>query len=559
MKRKLIIVGIISLICLCWTGFKRDSHNFQVSKNLDIFNALYKELDMFYVDTINPQDLVRAGIDAMLQKIDPYTVYYPEDDQDELKQMVTGKYAGIGAVVRLYKKRNRVVIFEPYENTPAAEVGLKAGDIILTIDGKDVEGMATDKVSNMLRGEAGTTFLLEVERPGVVEPLVFKITRRNIQMPVIPYYGMLDDGHTGYIQLNSFTEKCSREVRHALIDLKGQGMERLVFDLRSNGGGSLNEAIEIVNLFVSKGVEIVATKGKLRQACHVHKTTREPLDLKMPVAVLVDGATASSAEIVSGALQDLDRAVIIGNRTYGKGLVQIVRDLPYDGQLKVTTSKYYIPSGRCIQALDYHHRDSDGRPVRISDSLTNVFYTAAGREVRDGGGIRPDIEVKLEEKGNLLFYLLNDDVLLDYGTDYALLHPTIAPAEEFVITDDDYSAFKEKVLNSDFKYDRQSESALKRLKEVAEFEGYLEDAKSEFEALEKKFQHNLSSDLDRLKEDIKPLIAAEIVKRYHFQRGVIVQQLKSDPDLDEAVAVLADSLRYAAILSARQSDNVEKK
>lgn len=504
---------------------------------------------MFYVDTIDPQKVIRTGIDAMLDEIDPYTVYYPEEDLGELKQMTTGKYAGIGSVVRMYKKRNRVVIFEPYENTPASEVGLKAGDIILTIDGKDVEGMLTDKVSNLLRGEAGTTFVLRVERPGEPQPLEFKITRRNIQMPAVSYYGMLPDGQTGYLLLNSFTENCSRDVRRAIIGLKEQGAQSLVLDLRGNGGGLLNEAVEIVNLFVPRGLEIVSTKGKLRQACHVYKTSKEPLDLETPLAVLVDGATASAAEIVSGSLQDLDRAVIVGTRTFGKGLVQVPRDLPYNGQLKVTTSKYYIPSGRCIQAIDYGHRDASGRVGRIPDSLTHVFHTAAGREVRDGGGIRPDVEVKEEKRTNLLFYLLNDDVLLDYGTAYLQSHPEMVSPEEFTVTDEDFEAFKQMVIASGFKYDRQSGDALKKLKEIAEFEGYLEDTQAEFEALEKKLQHNLEGDLDRFREEIKPLIAEEIIKRTHFQRGVIIQQLKSDADLKAALRILGNKEEYMGMLT----------
>lgn len=553
MKKNNAIAAIVILVlCLLWTGFKRDNHNFQVSKNLDVFNSVYKELDMFYVDTIDPQKVIRAGIDAMLDEIDPYTVYYPEDELDDFKQMITGKYAGIGSIIRYYKKRERVAIFEPYEGTPASEAGLKAGDIILEIDGKDVKGMMTDKVSEMLRGEAGTTFILKVERPGETAPLEFRITRRNIQTPAVPYYGMLTDGKSGYVQLVSFTDNCARDVRRAIIELKEQGARQFILDLRSNGGGSLKEAVEIVNLFVPKGLELISTKGKMRQACHVYKSTREPLDVESPLAVLVDGASASASEIVAGSLQDLDRAVIVGARTYGKGLVQVPRDLPYNGQLKVTTSKYYIPSGRCIQALDYQHRDEKGQAMRTPDSLTNVFYTAAGREVRDGGGIRPDVAVETPKQSNLLYYLMNDDVLLEYGNEYALAHPTIAQPQEFEITDKDYALFKKKVLESGFKYDRQSEKVLKELKEVAKFEGYLENAKEEFEALEKKLQHNLEADLDRLKEDIKPLIAAEIVKRYHFQRGVIIQQLKDDPDLDKALEVLGDSTSYAAVFAVKK-------
>ena len=553
MKKSVFAIFPLLVLCLCLVGFKRDKHNFEVSKNLDVFNSVYKELDMFYVDTIDPQKVIRAGIDAMLEEIDPYTVYYPEEDLGDLKQMITGKYAGIGSIIRYYKKRERVVIFEPYEGTPAAEAGLKAGDIILEIDGKDVKGLMTDKVSDMLRGEAGTTFVLKVERPGAEAPMEFKITRRNIQTPAVPYYGMLSDGKSGYVQLTSFTDNSARDVRRAIIELKEQGAQQLVFDLRSNGGGSLKEAVDIVNLFVPKGLELISTKGKLRQACNVYKSTREPLDTEIPVAVLVDGASASAAEIVAGSLQDLDRAVIVGTRTYGKGLVQMPRDLPYNGQLKVTTSKYYIPSGRCIQALDYQHRDGNGQAVRTPDSLTKVFYTAAGREVRDGGGIRPDVEVKLEKQSNLLFYLVNDDVLLEYGNEYALAHPTIALPQDFELTDEDYEAFKTRVLESGFKYDRQSEKMLKELKEIAQFEGYWEDSKAEFEALEKKLQHNLEADLNRLKDDIKPLVEAEIVKRYYFQRGVIIQQLKSDPDLEKALEVLGDSVSYAALFTVPAS------
>lgn len=549
-KNKIYALGaVLLLLCLCWTGFQRDNHNFQVSKNLDVFNSVYKELDMFYVDTIDPQKVIRAGIDAMLQEIDPYTEYYPEDDLDDFKQMITGKYAGIGSVIRLYKKRNRVVIFEPYEGTPAAEVGLKAGDVILEIDGKDVEGMATDKVSDMLRGEAGTTFVLKVDRPGEPAPLEFKITRRNIQTPSVPYYGILPDGKTGYLQLTSFTDNCARDVRRGIIEMKEQGATQLVLDLRSNGGGSLNEAVEIVNLFVPKGLELISTKGKLRQACRVYKSTREPLDAEIPLAVLVDGASASASEIVAGSLQDLDRAVIVGMRTYGKGLVQVPRDLPYNGQLKVTTSKYYIPSGRCIQALDYQHRDASGRAMRTPDSLTNVFYTAAGREVRDGGGIRPDVEVKIDDLPNIIYYLLNDDLPFDYATQYCIRHPQIAAAKDFTLTDADYAEFKAMAKKRGFTYDRQSEAVLKSLKEIAEFEGYLEDASEEFAALEKKLTHNLDLELDRFSKEIRKALTEEIVKRYYYERGGVEYALKDSPELEKALELLGTPEEYKRILA----------
>ena len=337
-KKLAIALGIVFIACSLFS-FKGDNRNFQISKNLDIFNSVFKELDLFYVDTIDPEKVISVGIKAMLEQLDPYTVYYPEDQSEDLKMMTTGKYAGIGSVIRFHKKKNHVVIAEPYENMPAAEVGLRAGDVLLEIDGKDLSGKSTSEVSDMLRGEAGTSFMLKVERPGTLQPIEFKITRKNVQTPAVPYYGMMDE-QVGYILLSSFTENCSRDVRRALIDLKQKGATSLVLDLRGNHGGLMGEAVEILNLFLPKGVEVLSTKGKLKQASSVSKTTKEPLDVSMPLAVLVDEESASASEIVAGALQDLDRAVIVGTRTYGKGLVQIIRDLPYSGNLKITTSKY---------------------------------------------------------------------------------------------------------------------------------------------------------------------------------------------------------------------------
>ena len=452
-KKLAIALGIVFIACSLFS-FKGDNRNFQISKNLDIFNSVFKELDLFYVDTIDPEKVISVGIKAMLEQLDPYTVYYPEDQSEDLKMMTTGKYAGIGSVIRFHKKKNHVVIAEPYENMPAAEVGLRAGDVLLEIDGKDLSGKSTSEVSDMLRGEAGTSFMLKVERPGTLQPIEFKITRKNVQTPAVPYYGMMDE-QVGYILLSSFTENCSRDVRRALIDLKQKGATSLVLDLRGNHGGLMGEAVEILNLFLPKGVEVLSTKGKLKQASSVSKTTKEPLDVSMPLAVLVDEESASASEIVAGALQDLDRAVIVGTRTYGKGLVQIIRDLPYSGNLKITTSKYYIPSGRCVQAINYQNRDAIGRPERIPDSLTHVFHTATGREVRDGGGVTPDIIVKEEKLPTMLYYLVNDDVLFDYATDYCLKNPVIATPETFTLSDEDYADFKEQVKKSDFTYDKE--------------------------------------------------------------------------------------------------------
>ena len=524
---------------------KKDGHDFEVVKNLDVFNSIYKELDMFYVDSLEAQKAIRVGIDAMLSELDPYTVYYPEDDMDELEMMTKGKYGGIGSIIRL-RKDSTVIIYEPYEGMPAAEVGLKVGDVLLRIDDNDLKGMDTEKVSNLLRGEPGTTFLLEVQRPGEKKTRKFKITRRNITVSQIPYHGVLR-GDVGYINLIGFTENSSRDFRKALISVKADGAKSLVIDLRGNGGGSLAEAVNIVNLFVPRGKEIVSMKGKVRSSNYSYKSKNEPLDIEMPIVVLVNNGSASAAEIVAGALQDLDRAVIVGSKTFGKGLVQSVRDLPYNGSLKLTTSKYYIPSGRCIQAIDYKNR-REGQKDRVADSLANVFHTEGGREVRDSGGITPDVEVKHDTLANLLFYLSNDDVLTDFATDYCKTHLTIAPAAEFAISDADFEAFKRMAVESGFKYDRLSEKRLDDLKKVAEFEGYLKDAEAEFAALAKKLEHNLERDFDNFKDDIKKLVEMEIVKRYYFQRGTVESGLRDDVDFDKAVEILHNPEEYNRIL-----------
>ncbi|WP_455585668.1 S41 family peptidase [Bacteroides sp.] len=547
LNRRNGIIAVVVLVTVAFFSFKSgDDRNFQIAKNLDIFNSIVKELDMFYVDTIDPNKTIREGIDNMLYSLDPYTVYYPENDQDELEMMVKGSYGGIGSLIRYNPKLKYTVIAEPYEGMPAAESGLKAGDMLLEIDGKDLKG--NSDVSTLLRGQVGTSFKLKVQRPGVKEPMEFDIVRRSIQMPTIPYYGVMD-GQVGYINLSSFSGTPSKDFKKAFLDLKKQGITSLVIDLRNNGGGLLDQAVEIVNFFVPRGKTIVTTKGKIRQASNTYKTLREPLDMDIPIAVLVNSGTASSSEILSGSLQDLDRAVIVGNRTYGKGLVQVPRSLPYGGNLKVTTSKYYIPSGRCVQAIDYAHRNEDGSVARIPDSLTTVFHTAAGREVRDGGGVSPDIEVKQDRLPNILFYLVRDNLIFDYATDYCLKHPTIAPAKEFELADADYEDFKTKVKGADFKYDQQSEKILKTLKEAAEFEGYMNEASDEFKALESKLTHNLDRDLDYFSKDIKKMIAEEIIKRYYYQSGAIIQQLKDDKELDEAIKVLTSPERYQQILS----------
>ena len=552
-----ICVGMLLLGGIFFGFNKTDDRNFQIVKSLDVFNSVFKELDMFYVDSIDPKEIVEYGIRAMLAKTDPYTEYYPEED-NTLKEMTTGKFGGIGSVIRYYSPRKRVAIIEPSEGHPAAEAGLRAGDIILEINGKEMlqenrtPNEMTSYVSDHLRGEPGTLCVIKVDRPtsdSTYVPMEFKITRGTIRTNPVPYYGMLNDS-IGFIYISTFSvEGCSKEIKRAFIELKQQGATSMVLDVRSNGGGLLSEAVNVVNFFVPKGKEIVKTKGKFKQMDHAYRTTNEPIDVEIPLAVLVDGGTASAAEILSGSLQDLDRAVVIGNRTYGKGLVQTLRNLPYNSSMKITTAKYYIPSGRCVQAIDYSKRNADGSIARTPDSLTTVFHTAAGREVRDGGGIRPDIEVKMDKTPNILFYLVNDDMIFDYATQYVIKHPTIAKVEDFQLTDADYADFKNMLKKRDFSYDRQSEAMLKKLKEMAEFEGYMENAKEEFAALEKKLQHNLDLELDRFAKDIKPLIAEEIVKRYYFEKGAVQETLKDDADLKKAIEVLQQPEEYNKVLT----------
>ena len=564
MKRNNKIIGILVASLLLggiFFGFKSsDDRNFQIVKNLDLFNSVFKELDMFYVDTINPKEIIEYGIHAMLSKTDPYTDYYPEED-NTLKEMTTGKFGGIGSVVRYYTPRKRVVIVEPSEGHPAAEAGLKAGDVILEINGKEMAqenrtpNELTEYVSSNLRGEPGTVCARKIDRPisdSTYVPLEIKVTRGTIRTNPIPYYNMVNDS-VGYIFISTFSmDGCSKEVKKALIELKQRGATSLILDLRGNGGGLLGEAVKVVNFFVPKGKEIVVTKGKFKQMDNTYRTTSEPIDLEIPLTVLVDGSTASAAEILSGALQDLDRAVIIGNRTFGKGLVQTLRYLPFNSSMKITTAKYYIPSGRCVQALDYSKRNADGSIARTPDSLTNVFHTAAGREVRDGGGIRPDIEVKLDKTPNILFYLMNEDMIFDYATQYCIKHPAIEQVADFKLTDADYAEFKALLKKRNFSYDRQSEAMLKNLKEIAEFEGYMEGAKDEFSALEKKLQHNLDLELDRFAKDIKPLLSEEIVKRYYFERGAVQETLKEDKVLQKAIEVLQNPTEYASILMVQK-------
>lgn len=532
-------------------GYADDKHKFRLARQLSVFSSIVKELNLFYVDSIMPDVMINKGIDAMLGNLDPYTVYYPEEKSDELKMMTTGKYAGVGSTIRFHKEKNTTVLTEPYEGMPAHKAGLRAGDALLSIDGVPVTGMSVDSVSDMLRGEPGTKLTIKVERPGSKKELTFRFERENIALPAISYYG-LHNGDIGYISLESFTENCSKDMRRAVVDLKKQGAKSFIIDLRNNGGGLLNEAVEIVNLFIPKGKTVVTTKGKIKQSNETFETRREPIDTESPIVVLVNGQTASASEIVAGALQDFDRAVIIGSRTYGKGLVQSTRPVSGGGYLKMTTAKYYIPSGRCVQALDYSHVIDEGRTTRVPDSLTNVFYTAGGREVRDGGGIRPDIEPRGEEISTLIYNLLQDMAVFDFATEFYLKNDTIAPAATFEVSDDTYEEFIKFLKARDFNYDLVSAKRLSDLKKILELEGYGEIAKEEIQSLEKKLKVNLDHSLRHFCKDVKELIALEIVRRYHGQDGETVYSLREDSDIKESYALLKEPKRYKEILSAKK-------
>lgn len=554
--RSLMLMALMA-VAMPMTAQNTSDHNFRVAKNLDIFNAIYRNLDLMYVDSLDADKTIGTAIRSMMRSLDPYTDYFPEDKAAEYKQMMTGKYAGIGSIISYSFTRKRVIINEPYEGMPAAEAGLKKGDIILSIDGESMAEKSTAYVSDHLRGEPGTTMVLKIQRPSTGKKMTVKVQRRAIQMPYLPYYGMQKDG-IGYINYNQYVENSAKDVRRAFIDLKKQGMKGLVLDLRNNGGGSVQEALQILNMFLPKGKHLLSMKGKVKNANSSYNTTVEPIDTVMPIVVLVNEATASASEITSGTLQDYDRAVIMGTRTYGKGLVQIPNvSLPYNGKLKLTTAKYYIPSGRCIQALRYKHTDNGYVAENVPDSLTHEFRTAAGRIVRDGGGIKPDIEVKPDSLPNIAFYLSRvdtTDILLNYEIDYIAAHPTVASPKDFELSDADYEQFKQRVIKSGFTYDQVSEKILKELENLARFEGYYDDAKPEFEALRQKLKHNIAKDLDYPynKQKIKELIAADLMAAYYFEKGSLENSLRNDKQFAEAARLLGNAEEYQKLLQPKK-------
>lgn len=538
----------LSLLLLLFVGsltprVSAQSNGFEVIKNLELMDQIYQHLEMYYVDDAQVGKLSKVAIDAMLKELDPYTVYYHESNIEDYKLMTTGQYGGIGALIR--KIGDHTFIAEPYEGNPAQKSGLMAGDKIISIDGKSMVGLASDDVSSSLKGPKGTTIVIEVERGK--EKKKISVTRDEIKLPDVPYSGMINET-VGYIKLNSFTQTAAADVKTAFTELKSKGMKQLVLDLRGNGGGLLIEAVKIVNMFVKKDQTVVTTKGRVAEENRVYKTLENPMDTEIPLTVLIDEGSASASEIVAGSLQDLDRAVIIGNTSYGKGLVQRTYDLKYGSKVKLTIAKYYTPSGRCVQRLEYYDKADGEKPKEIADSLLKVFKTANGRDVIDGRGIEPDVTVEEKDLSRLTATIYANNLLFNYATNYHMDHPSISEAGKFALTDAEYDGFKVFVLKEDFTYSTASEEMLKKMKKTAEDEGFYEDSKAEYEALMAKVVPSKERDLIKFRSEIQPMLENEIVSRYYFQKGRAVDSFRSDDVLKKALEVLNNPTQYNTIL-----------
>ncbi len=539
---RLILVFTISIFSF---QSQAQTNGFEVIKSMELMDLIYQHLDMYYVDEPKPGTLSKFAIDAMLKELDPYTVYYHESNMEDYLLMTTGQYGGIGAVIR--KIGDYTYIAEPYEGNPAQKSGLKAGDKILSIDGRDMKAKKSDDVSSSLKGPKGSTIQVKVLRNNKDE-VTIPITRDEIKIPHIPYTGMVSET-VGYINLNTFMQPTTAtDVKAAVLDLKSKGMKELVLDLRGNGGGLLIEAVKIVNLFVKKGQVVVTTKGRVEEENRVYKTLDEPVDLNIPLVVLVDEGSASASEIVAGSLQDLDRAVIIGNTSYGKGLVQRTYDLKYGSKIKLTIAKYYTPSGRCVQRLEYYDKESGQKPKAIPDSLIKVFKTVNGREVIDARGIEPEITIKEKEYSRLTAMLVGNNLVFNYATDYFYNHPTIAEAGKFTLSDADYESFKLLAIKDTFDYSTASEEMLKKMRETAEEEGYFDDAKAQYEDLMKKVVPSKERDLEKFKEEIKTIIENEIISRYYYQKGRTIDSFRNDDYLKKAIEILKNTQEYNTIL-----------
>lgn len=549
MKKRITKIALIIALAMSSVfsvGYATDSY-FEVSKNLDIFATLFRELNIYYVDESDPGKLIKTGIDAMLESLDPYTNYIPESNMEDYKLMTTGQYGGIGALIQ--KQGDYVVISEPYEGFGAFKAGLRAGDKILEVDGKSVKGKNTSDIREVLLGQPGSSIELKLERPGTKEPFIKKVVREEVKIKDVPYYAMLKDS-VGYIKLTGFTESASKEVKTALVSLKEQNAKSMVLDLRGNGGGLLNEAVNIVNFFIPKGSEVVFTKGKIKEWDKSYKALNEPIDTQIPLVVLIDEGSASASEIVSGSLQDHDRAVVVGNQSFGKGLVQSVRPLSYNSKLKVTVAKYYTPSGRCIQKLDYSHREEDGKVNAVADSMIREFKTLnSKRPVFDGKGVAPDITVERPELSNISASLLSKNLFFDYATNYRIKNETIKPVSEFVFTDNDYTDFVNFLADKDYSYTTDSEDLLARLEKITQEEKYFDDVKTEYEQLKDKLNIHKKDDLKKFKDEITMILETEIVGRYYYQTGAIQSSLKKDPVIEKALNTLNNKDLYKSILA----------
>jgi len=544
----------LSLFLFCFSSIvfgstPVDKHTFRISKNLTIFNSLIRELDLFYVDTLNYDKMVKSTVDDMLEKLDPYTVYMPEDQTDDLTFMTTGEYAGIGALIM--KKDNQICISEPYEGMPAQRNGVRAGDVIVQIDGNDVNNLSVNEVSALLKGTPNTTIKLKISRLGEKKPIEISFLREKIQINPVTYYAVVGN-KVGYVLLSEYTDRAALELKNAINEMVKQNhIESLILDIRNNGGGLVDEAVKIVGYFVPKGTDVVTTKGKNKEADRTYKTPVDPIFPDMKLVLLVNRSSASASEITAGSIQDLDRGVIVGERTYGKGLVQNIRPISYGGHLKVTTAKYYIPSGRCIQAIDYSHRNEDGSVGHIPDSLTSEFKTLHGRKVRDGGGIVPDTITKDDRKLNVAYYIFVQNLYFDYATLYVQQHPTIASPEKFGLTDAEYQSFIDYLLEKKFSYTTQSEKSYKELLDMAKYEGLDKSASAEFDALKAKLTPDIAKSLEINKSEIEDLLSLEIIKRYYYQKGEIKYTLRSDKDLKIALELLNQNGTYGKMLTGK--------
>lgn len=541
---------IVVIVVLAFLGFmplqSQDENNFEISKNIEIYVDVLRQLNLNYADNIQPGELNKTAIDAMLEKLDPYTVYVPESQIEDFELMTRGEYGGIGALIQ--KQGDYVVVSEPYEGFPAQKSGLKAGDKIIKVDGESAVGKNTSAVSEKLKGAPGTEIIITIERYGDTVQQDVVLIREKVKIPNIPYYGMLNET-IGYIRLSQFNPNSGSEVKKAFEELKSNNnLKGIVLDLRGNGGGLLNEAVDIVNIFVPKGTLVVTTKGKLSSNTQVHKTRNAPVDTKIPLAVLVDKNSASASEIVAGAIQDIDRGVVIGERTYGKGLVQNVVPLPYNSKIKITVAKYYIPSGRCIQSIDYFDNANNGRPDKIPDSLISAFKTQAGRTVYDGGGIEPDIKLEAREYNQITGDLYAQNYIFNYANNFVLENDSIASPEEFVINETVFEDFKLWISDQDFDYLTETENLLERLEGSAEREGYLEAIKPLLDQLEVSIKEEKTNDIDRCREEIAEFLKLEIISRYYYQKGRLIVALQTDPDGEFAIEVLSSPEVYAAIL-----------